>query len=114
MIGLAVLLARSQGPPSLVRNLYTTNRVRIPKSPALGLLLEEPVFENYNKKVVAANAKSKDAVASGSKETEDDGEHAANSVREPIDFEKYKTTIDTFKEKYIYDAMQKTEDEQGT
>jgi tRNA pseudouridine38-40 synthase len=114
MIGLAVLLARSQGPPSLVSNLYTHNRVRIPKSPALGLLLEEPVFENYNKKVVAANPKSKDASTSGGKETEDDGEHAASSIKEPIDFEKYKAAVDDFKIKYIYNAMQKTEDEQGT
>jgi tRNA pseudouridine38-40 synthase len=114
MIGLAVLLARSQGPPSLVNNLYTQTRVRIPKAPALGLLLEEPVFESYNKKVATANAKWKDAAASGGKETEDDGEHAANFIKEPVDFEKYKTTIEKFKETYIYDAMQKTEDEHGT
>jgi len=114
MIGLAVLLARSQGSPTLVNNAYTQTRVHVPKAPALGLLLEEPVFENYNKRIATANAKWKDVATPASKETNEDGEHAANFLRDPIDFEKHKAAIDEFIMKYIYEAMQKTEDEQGT
>ena len=114
MISLAVLLARSQGSPSLVPYLYTNNRVRIPKSPALGLLLEEPVFESYNRKITTANTKWKDAASSGGKETEDDGDHAQNFLREPIDFDKHKSAIEEFKSKFIYETMRTTEDEQGT
>jgi tRNA pseudouridine38-40 synthase len=88
--------------------------VHIPKSPALGLLLEEPVFERYNKKIATANAKWKDAASSGGKETDDDAEHVANFIREPVDFEKHQSTIEEFKQNYIYDAMRKTEEEQGT
>lgn len=114
MISLAVLLARSQGTPSHLPYLYTNNRVRIPKAPALGLLLEEPVFETYNKKITVANAKWKDAASAGGKDTEDDGDHAQNFIRDPMDFEKHKSAIEEFKTKFIYEAMRTTEDEQGT
>ncbi|CAG7851679.1 tRNA pseudouridine synthase 1; AltName: Full=tRNA pseudouridylate synthase 1; AltName: Full=tRNA-uridine isomerase 1 [Serendipita indica DSM 11827] len=113
MIALATFLTRSQGDASLVQNLYTSSRARIPKAPALGLLLEEPVFESYNKKIETANSKWKDAAASGSKEPDEDGEHAANFIREPVDFGKHRDEIEEFKKKYIYAEMQRTEDEQG-
>jgi len=114
MMALAVFLTRSQGAPSLVENLYTSTRVRIPKAPALGLMLEEPIFEGYNKKIATANAKWKDAAVSGSKEQEEDNEHAQNFIRDPMDFSKFKDKIEGFKNQYIYGAMLKQEDEQGS
>jgi tRNA pseudouridine38-40 synthase len=133
MIGFAVLLTRSQGSPSLVDKAYEFTRIHIPKAPALGLLLEEPVFSVYNSKIETANAKWRGVAATNGKgkasgkgtkaakdakdaneETDEDKEHAANFIRDPIDFSKYKDTIEEFKKNYIYEQMQKTEEEQGT
>lgn len=114
MIALAIFVTRSQGSPSLVENLYTSTRVRIPKAPALGLLLEEPVFEGYNKKITTANAKWKDAATAGGKDQEEDNEHAQNFIREPMDFSKFKDEIEKFKDDHIYAALLKQEDEQGS
>ncbi|PVF97115.1 pseudouridine synthase [Serendipita vermifera] len=113
MIAMAILLTRSQGQPDVISNLYESNRIRIPNAPAAGLFLEEPVFETYNKKIAVANAKWKDAAASGKKEKEDDPEHAQNFIREPLDYDKHKEKIEAFKNKHIYEVMQKTEKEQG-
>lgn len=134
MIGFAVLLTRSQGSASLVNKTYESTRIRIPKAPALGLLLEEPVFETYNQKIATANAKWRDVATNGkgktptpvkgakgdkaakdaNEETDEDKDHAANFIRDPIDFSKYKDDIEEFKKKFIYEQMQKTEEEQGT
>lgn len=117
MIALAVFLTRSQSPPSLVSKLYESTRIRVPKAPALGLMLEEPVYESYNKKVAVANAKWKDVAPQGKgkgAEAEDDVEHQSNFIRDPMDFSKFKDPIEEFKNKYIYEAMVKQEDEQGS
>jgi tRNA pseudouridine38-40 synthase len=114
MIALAIMLTRSRGQADIVSRLYTSTRVRIPNAPAAGLFLEEPVFENYNKKIGIANAKWKDAATSGKKVQEDDSEHAQNFIREPLDFDKHKEKIEAFKLEHIYKVMQKMEEEQGT
>lgn len=52
MVALAVLAARCQLPPNLVRNYFNAGaRKYIPRAPAQGLLLEGPVFDRYNTKL---------------------------------------------------------------
>ena len=71
----------------------------IPKMPALGLLLECPVFETYNRKVTTANERMRDP---------NDPEH-----RQPIDFEVHREIIEEFKSEHIYRQMRTIEDRQA-
>ncbi|KAI1144311.1 pseudouridine synthase [Hypoxylon sp. FL0543] len=50
MVGMAVLVTRCGTPLSRIKESYGPTRISIPKAPSLGLLLERPVFENYNKR----------------------------------------------------------------
>ncbi|KAI0840420.1 pseudouridine synthase [Hypoxylon sp. FL0890] len=50
MVGMAVLVTRCGTPLSRIKESYGATRISIPKAPSLGLLLERPVFENYNKR----------------------------------------------------------------
>jgi tRNA pseudouridine38-40 synthase len=72
--------------------------VFIPKMPALGLLLENPIFDSYNNKVASINQKLQPS----------DPEY-----RPPIDFEIHRETMEKFKQQYIYDNMRTTEDRDG-
>jgi len=71
----------------------------IPKMPALGLLLEYPVFEAYNRKIIAANERIHDP---------NDPEH-----RQPIDFEVHREIVEKFKNEYIYSRMRAIEEKQA-
>lgn len=66
--------------------------------PALGLLLEYPIFESYNRRVDGANANL----------TVDSPEYRA-----PLDFEAHRPAIDAFKQTYIYENMRAIEDQTG-
>ncbi|KAI0881998.1 pseudouridine synthase [Annulohypoxylon maeteangense] len=50
MVGMAVLVTRCATPFSRIKETYESTLVSIPKAPSLGLLLERPVFETYNKR----------------------------------------------------------------
>lgn len=63
--------------------------------PALGLLLEYPIFETYNARVANANE--------GLDPSDD-------KYRSPIDFEIHRARIDAFKQEYIYENMRAIED----
>lgn len=71
----------------------------LPKMPALGLLLECPVFEVYNRKITATNERVHDP---------NDLEY-----RQPIDFEVHRETIEKFKNEHIYSRMRAIEDQQA-
>lgn len=66
--------------------------------PALGLLLEYPIFETYNDKIATANAKL----------TLDSPDY-----RLPLDFEVHRADIDAFKQRHIYENMRAIEDQTG-
>lgn len=80
MIGLIILLIRSDCASSRLPALYDRVRVNIPKAPSLGLLLMEPLFDAYNSRV-SQNEKSPAA---------------------PLDFSNLNTKIDSFKNDFIY------------
>ena len=72
--------------------------VMVPKMPALGLLLEYPIFETYNKRVGVHNEKL---------------DPSDVDYRPEIDFEVHRSAIDGFKQKYIYNNMRNAEDRSG-
>ncbi|CAJ0759662.1 16880_t:CDS:2, partial [Entrophospora sp. SA101] len=47
---LIVMVARTMTPLSLIPKTFGATKINIPKAPALGLLLENPVFSSYNKR----------------------------------------------------------------
>jgi tRNA pseudouridine38-40 synthase len=63
--------------------------------PSLGLLLEHPIFESYNRKVGSINEKL----------SPEDAE-----FRPLIDFEDHREEIEKFKQTHIYDKMREAED----
>ena len=71
----------------------------VPKMPALGLLLECPVFEAYNRKVAATNERIHDS---------NDPEH-----RQPIDFGVHREIIGEFKSGQIHAQMRDIEERQA-
>ena len=78
--------------------LYGQKTVFIPRMPALGLLLEEPLFDSYNQRMATINEKFKP--------TDPD-------YRPPIDFNQYRDNMNVFKEQFIYKTMRQVEDQQG-
>ncbi|KAJ3310148.1 tRNA pseudouridine synthase 1 [Boothiomyces sp. JEL0838] len=89
MIGLAILMVRSGTKKDLIPHCFGEERMNIPKAPALGLLLERPVFDHYNEK-------------EGTKED-----------RDVIDFTPFQKEINEFKERWIYKAISDTEKNEG-
>lgn len=84
MISMATLVTRCCCPPERISESYGPQKINIPKAPALGLLLECPVYEGYNKRL------------------EEFG-------YQPIDFSKYQDKMDSFKMKHIYDKIYQEE-----
>jgi tRNA pseudouridine38-40 synthase len=79
--------------------MYGAKGVMIPKMPALGLLLEHPVFDAYNRKITVANERIRDP---------NDPEH-----RLPIDFGAHRETIEKFKNEHIFSRMRAIEEKQA-
>ncbi|KAJ7210508.1 pseudouridine synthase [Mycena pura] len=98
MISALVLSCRTGTPPQVIDELYGPRDVFIPKMPALGLLLEEPIFDSYNARIARVNEKLKPTDA---------------DYRPPIDFNAHRAAIDAFKETHIYDNMRRVEDRDG-
>ncbi|KAK6341255.1 tRNA pseudouridine synthase 1 [Orbilia brochopaga] len=80
MVGLVMLTVRYGCPLGRIQEAYGKLVIPIPKAPALGLLLDHPVFETYNKK-------------------------ADQHGRSHLTFEPYKDKIQEFKQKHIYDKL---------
>ena len=86
MMGMVSLIIRFGCPVDRIDETFQHVEAPIPKVPGLSLMLERPVFENYNKGP------------------------AEKFGREAIDFEKYKDEIEAFKRKEIYERMFKEEE----
>ncbi|KAI3403040.2 PUS1 [Candida oxycetoniae] len=90
MISMASLIVRCDLPPGqIISNCFKPTRINIPKAPALGLLLENPVFDAYNVKL-------------------------KDHSYEPIDFSKYEKEMLDFKMKNIYDKIYMSEVKDNT
>ena len=84
MISMATLITRCGCPVDRIGKAYARQKINIPKAPALGLLLESPVFEGYNKQLEKFGYN-------------------------PIDFSKFQSDMDAFKMKHIYDKIYREE-----
>ncbi|KAJ8489355.1 hypothetical protein ONZ51_g2998 [Trametes cubensis] len=98
MISALVLSCRTNTPPQIIEEMYGPRQVFVPKMPALGLLLEYPIFESYSRRVAAVNEKLQPS----------DPEYRA-----PIDFEVHRAQLDEFKQNHIYSKMRSIEDQYG-
>ncbi|KAG5355045.1 tRNA pseudouridine synthase 1 [Yarrowia sp. B02] len=82
MISMVALSVRCNADPKkLIPQTFEKARINIPKAPALGLLLERPVYDSYNKKL--------------------QGEFG----REGVHFDNWNDQIEAFKHKFIYDKI---------
>ncbi|KAM5454281.1 tRNA pseudouridine synthase 1 [Microsporum audouinii] len=80
MVAMVALLVRCGADIHRIEESYQRPRIPIPKAPGLGLLLERPIFDGYNRK-------------------------ATDLGREPLDFSKYEKEMDEFKLKEIYQRI---------
>ncbi|KAF9154560.1 tRNA pseudouridine synthase 1 [Mortierella sp. AD011] len=83
MVGLIVMIIRTDTPLKLIPETFKANKINIPKAPSLGLLLERPMFGTYNRKVEGKS--------------------------QPLVFDPYDKEMEAFKEKYIYEGIIKEE-----
>lgn len=90
MVGMAVLAVRCATPWSRFDESYSSARISIPKAPSLGLLLERPVFTNYNRRAVE------------------------NLNLSELDFSKYEKEIEAFKEEHIYRRIFELEEKENS
>ncbi|KAK1676895.1 tRNA pseudouridine synthase A [Colletotrichum godetiae] len=90
MVGMASLVVRCATPLERIKESYGPTRIAIPKAPGLGLLLERPVFDAYNKRA------------------------ADNFGKETIDFTKYDEKLQVFKDKQIYQRIFEVEEQENT
>lgn len=81
MVGMAALIVRCGCDPARIGESLKDDVFAIPKAPGLGLLLERPVFDNYNEKAVEKFG------------------------REAINFDKYGESLEAFKRKEIYERI---------
>ncbi|KAK9457958.1 pseudouridine synthase [Dipodascopsis uninucleata] len=89
MIGLVALIIRSGTPLNRLTEVFQNVKVNIPKAPALGLLLERPVYDNFNVRLNKFG-------------------------REAVDFSSYNDEIEKFKMQHIYDKIYNEEAQENT
>ncbi|OTB17792.1 hypothetical protein K445DRAFT_315543 [Daldinia sp. EC12] len=90
MVGMAVLVTRCATPLTRIDESYGPVRISIPKAPSLGLLLERPVFESYNKR-----AREQYNLAE-------------------LDFGNYEKEIQEFKDEHIYRRIFELEEKENS
>lgn len=84
MISMATLITRCGCPVDRIKQAYGPSKINIPKAPALGLLLESPIYEGYNKRLKEFGY-------------------------DPIDFSVFQKEMDAFKIVNIYDKIYREE-----
>ncbi|ETN39210.1 tRNA pseudouridine(38-40) synthase [Cyphellophora europaea CBS 101466] len=87
MVGMVALIVRSGCDPQRLVESFGSDLISIPKAPSLGLLLERPVFDSYNKRA------------------------KGDFGRDALDFDKYKSEMDDFKQREIYERMYRDEEQ---
>lgn len=89
MVSMAALVVRCGCHEERLQDSYGPDRMSIPKAPGLGLLLERPVFDVYNEKLVGQFG------------------------REGINFAKYEKEMEEFKQKEIYERIFREEEKEN-
>lgn len=106
MIGLAILAIRTSTPPSLVAETFGPSRIHVPKAPGLGLLLLEPQYLEYNKRVDESNKKLVVLEKEGRIKEQEVGEQ----TRDPVEIGALLDKVDAFKKEEIYKKMWEVEE----
>lgn len=106
MVGLLVLVARSPAPEVLMKETFSAKKIHVPKAPALGLLLNSPVFGGYNIKVRQHNSSLGPRFAAGKLSAEEREEQK----REEITYAPLKEEMEEFRMKHIYQTQYETEE----
>ncbi|KAI9374013.1 pseudouridine synthase [Aspergillus egyptiacus] len=86
MVSMAALVVRCGCDPDRIFDTYGPTRLAIPKAPGLGLLLERPIFDAYNKR-------------------------SSEFGKDPIEFDKCAKEMNEFKQREIYDRIFREEEE---
>jgi tRNA pseudouridine38-40 synthase len=86
MVGMVALVVRCGCDPIRIMEAYGEDTISIPKAPSLGLLLERPVFDSYNKRAQSEHGK------------------------EALDFGKYEKEMEEFKQREIYERIYQDEE----
>lgn len=89
MVGMVALVVRCGCDPHRIYEALGPENISIPKAPSLGLLLERPVFDSYNKRA------------------------KGDLGKERLDFDKYKDEMDRFKQEQIYERMYRDEEKEN-
>lgn len=99
---------------------FGPTRLNIPKAPALGLLLEQPQFESYNRKIGAqvgqaeVFASRKGEGESGSAGVEAEAEGGGYPVREQVEYSGIDEAVEKFKREVVFLAMHTEEEKDDT
>lgn len=88
MVSMVALIVRCGCHEGRLQDSYMANKISIPKAPSLGLLLERPVFDNYNEKLEQFG-------------------------REKIDFSRHEKEMEEFKQREIYERIFREEERDG-
>jgi tRNA pseudouridine38-40 synthase len=86
MVGMVALMVRCGCDLKRITESYGPEKISIPKAPSLGLLLERPIFDSYNKRA------------------------KGDLGKESIDFDKFRKEMDEFKQREIYERMYRDEE----
>ncbi|KAK9452106.1 tRNA pseudouridine synthase [Limtongia smithiae] len=89
MICMVTQVIRTGAPLTRISDAFGKTRISIPKAPALGLLLEQPVYESINDRLQSFG-------------------------REGLSFEPYKAEMEAFKSTHIYDKIYAVEVKENT
>ena len=89
MVGMVALVVRCGCDPNRMKESFGPDVFSIAKAPALGLLLERPIFDSYNKR-----AKS-------------------DLGKEGVSFDKYAAEMADFKQREIYERMYRDEEKEN-
>ncbi|KKZ62428.1 tRNA pseudouridine38-40 synthase [[Emmonsia] crescens] len=90
MVAMVALVVRCGCNIERIPETYGEQKIAIPKAPGLGLLLERPIFDSYNKRTVVEYGKN------------------------PIDFSKHEKEIEEFKQREIYERIFREEEESNS
>ncbi|KAL4401633.1 tRNA pseudouridine synthase 1 [Malassezia pachydermatis] len=111
MIGLLVLIGRTNAPASLVAQTYGPARIHVPKAPGLGLLLVEPYFGGYNLKVKNNNERIDRMIATRQATGKPLPPDAESGRREFVDYKEFEAQMQAFKQTHIYNQIFQTEED---
>ncbi|KAI4178675.1 MAG: hypothetical protein LQ348_005563 [Seirophora lacunosa] len=93
MVTMAAFIVRCGCPERRMQESYAHEKLTVPKAPSLGLLLERPVFDTYNR---------------------DLARDTSGIERGRIGFEKFEAEVQEFKQREIYERIFREEEKDDT